>query len=158
MTSFEEGHSIMCLPLFKREAYFQWRNNMKYFIRGFNFDICMIIEDGHLEASKKKKKMSVKDTKKDQLNAKAMHILLCALDEEISKFSHFKCDKKFGRSLKIFMGKKRRKMKFYQVLISSHRQMWIILWLMKNLRKEKKYRIRRVWVPKRTRDNETTVN
>ncbi|KAL4362162.1 hypothetical protein GQ457_04G020740 [Hibiscus cannabinus] len=57
---------------------------MKYFIRYFDFDIWMIIEDVYLKAPKKKEK-SVKDIKNDQLNAKAMHIFLCALNEDMSK-------------------------------------------------------------------------
>ncbi|KAL4363466.1 hypothetical protein GQ457_04G025190 [Hibiscus cannabinus] len=83
--SFEECCSIMCPPLLKGEAYFQWRNIMKYFILAFDIDFWMIIVERYLEAPTKKKKMSVKDTKKGLLNAKAMHTLLCGLDEEVSK-------------------------------------------------------------------------
>ncbi|KAL4386752.1 hypothetical protein GQ457_09G020770 [Hibiscus cannabinus] len=43
-----------------------------------------IIEDGFLEGPKKKKKTSVNDTK-TKLNAKAMHTLLCSLNEGVSK-------------------------------------------------------------------------
>ncbi|KAL4290712.1 hypothetical protein GQ457_14G014160 [Hibiscus cannabinus] len=108
MTLFK-GRSIMCPPIFKGESYFQWSNIMKYFIRGFDFDIWMIIEDGHLETPKKKK-MSVKDTKKDQLNAKAVHILLCALDEEISKkISSSKSAKNIWEKLEKFYGKEEKK-------------------------------------------------
>ncbi|GMI78148.1 hypothetical protein HRI_001484100 [Hibiscus trionum] len=110
MISFEEGRSIMCPPLFKGEGYFQWSNIMKYFIQGFNLDIWMIIKDGHLEAPKKKKKMSVKDTKKDHLNAKAIHILLCALSEEISKkISPSKSAKEIWEKLEKLYGKEEKK-------------------------------------------------
>ncbi|KAL4376239.1 hypothetical protein GQ457_02G023260 [Hibiscus cannabinus] len=110
MTLFEEGRSIMCPPLIKGEAYFQWSNIMKFFIQGFDFDIWMIIEDGHLKALKKKKKRSVKDTKKDQLNAKAKHILLCSLDEGIfKKVSHSKSVKEILENLEKFYGKEEKK-------------------------------------------------
>ncbi|KAL4280917.1 hypothetical protein GQ457_03G010940 [Hibiscus cannabinus] len=88
MTIFEEDHSISCPPLFKGEAYFQWSNAMQYFIEAQDFEVWEIIEEGYLEAPKKKKKkmkqMSENDTKK-KLNARAMHIILCGLSENVFK-------------------------------------------------------------------------
>ncbi|GMI69743.1 hypothetical protein HRI_000643600 [Hibiscus trionum] len=85
MARFEEGRSISCPPLFKGEAYFQWANIMKFFIKSQDYEVWDIVEDGYLEAPKKKKKQrSVNDTKA-KLNTKAMHILYCGLNEEVSK-------------------------------------------------------------------------
>ncbi|KAL4387364.1 hypothetical protein GQ457_09G019720 [Hibiscus cannabinus] len=84
MARFEEGRFISCPPLFEGEAYFQWSNVMKYFIQAQDFEVWDIIEDGFMEAPKKKKKRSSNDTKA-KLNSKAMHTLLCGLNDEVSK-------------------------------------------------------------------------
>ncbi|KAL4290670.1 hypothetical protein GQ457_14G016150 [Hibiscus cannabinus] len=55
MTRFE-GHSISCHQHFEGQAYFQWSNVMKYFIQAQDFQVWEIIEDGDVEAPKKKKK------------------------------------------------------------------------------------------------------
>ncbi|KAK8671095.1 hypothetical protein V6N13_037703 [Hibiscus sabdariffa] len=85
MTRFDECRSILCPLLFEGETYFQWSNFMKYFILVQDFEVWEIIEEGYMEApKKKKKKMSENDTKA-KLNARAMHILLCSLSENVSK-------------------------------------------------------------------------
>ncbi|KAL4379644.1 hypothetical protein GQ457_02G042540 [Hibiscus cannabinus] len=85
---------------------------------GLNFYIWMIIKYGHVEASKKKKKMSIKDTKKDQLNAKAMYIILCALDKEASKkVSSSKSAEEIWEKLEKFYGKEE---KTYEVPSSAN--------------------------------------
>ncbi|KAL4289736.1 hypothetical protein GQ457_14G016300 [Hibiscus cannabinus] len=85
MTRFEEGRFISCPPFFEGEAYFQWNIFMKYFILAQDFEVWEIIEEGYVEAPKKKKKqMSENDTKAKQ-NARAMHIVHCGLSEDVSK-------------------------------------------------------------------------
>ncbi|KAK9044091.1 hypothetical protein V6N11_072411 [Hibiscus sabdariffa] len=83
---FEEGRSITCPPLFKGDSYFQWCHQMEFFIKALDFDLWEIIEEGFVEGLKKKKKnMSSKDMGKVKLNAKAMHTLLCGLNDDVSK-------------------------------------------------------------------------
>ncbi|KAL4383367.1 hypothetical protein GQ457_15G000090 [Hibiscus cannabinus] len=48
-------------------------------------DVWEIIEEGYLEAHKKKKKLRSENDTKSKLNARAMHILPCGLSEDISK-------------------------------------------------------------------------
>ncbi|KAK9003602.1 hypothetical protein V6N11_084242 [Hibiscus sabdariffa] len=85
MARFEEGRSISCPLLFEGEAYFQWSNVMKYVILAQCFEVWEIIEEGYLEAPKKKKKIMSENDTKTKLNARAMHILLCGLSEDVSK-------------------------------------------------------------------------
>ncbi|KAK8507644.1 hypothetical protein V6N12_017937 [Hibiscus sabdariffa] len=85
MARFEEGRSISCPPLFEGEAYSQWSNVMKYFIQAQDFEVWDIIEEGYLEAPKEKKKLRSENDMKAKLNSRAMHILLCGLNEEVSK-------------------------------------------------------------------------
>ncbi|KAL4298027.1 hypothetical protein GQ457_12G015480 [Hibiscus cannabinus] len=72
MARIEEGSSISCPPVFKGEAYFQWSNIMKYFIEAQDFEVWEIIEEGYLEAPKKKKKQMSENDTKAKLNARAM--------------------------------------------------------------------------------------
>ncbi|GMI77659.1 hypothetical protein HRI_001435200 [Hibiscus trionum] len=85
MARFEEGRSISCPPLFKGEAYFQWANIMKFFIKSQDYEVWDIVEDEYLEAPKKKKKQRSANDTKANLNTKAMHILYCGLNEDVSK-------------------------------------------------------------------------
>ncbi|KAL4312013.1 hypothetical protein GQ457_01G006220 [Hibiscus cannabinus] len=78
---FEKGRSITCPPLFKGDSYFQWCHQMEFFIKALDFDLWEIIEEG----PKKKKNRSSKDMGKAKLNAKAMHTLLCGLNDDVSK-------------------------------------------------------------------------
>ncbi|KAL4348763.1 hypothetical protein GQ457_17G006120 [Hibiscus cannabinus] len=82
---FEEGRSITCPPLFKGDSYFQWCHQMEFFIKALDFDLWEIIEEGFVEGPKKKKNRSSKDMGKAKLNAKAMHTLLCGLNDDVSK-------------------------------------------------------------------------
>ncbi|KAL4323516.1 hypothetical protein GQ457_11G023600 [Hibiscus cannabinus] len=83
--SFEEGRSITCPPLFKGVSYFQWCHQMEFFIKALDFDLWEIIEEGFVEGPKKKKNRSSKNMGKAKLNAKAMHTLLCGLNDDVSK-------------------------------------------------------------------------
>ncbi|KAL4278473.1 hypothetical protein GQ457_03G027240 [Hibiscus cannabinus] len=85
MARFEEDRSISCPPLFEGEAYSQWSNVKKYFIQAQDFELWDIIEEGYIEAPKKKKKQMSENDTKAKLNSRAMHILLCGLNEEVSK-------------------------------------------------------------------------
>ncbi|KAL4273741.1 hypothetical protein GQ457_13G019290 [Hibiscus cannabinus] len=80
---FEKGRTITC-PLFKGDSYFQWCHQMEFFIKTIDFDLWEIIEDGYVKVPKKKNRSS-KDMRKVKLNAKAMHTLLCGLNDDISK-------------------------------------------------------------------------
>ncbi|KAL4282492.1 hypothetical protein GQ457_16G017800 [Hibiscus cannabinus] len=85
MTRFEEGCSISRPPLFEGEAYFQWSNVMKYFILVQDFEFWDNIEEGYMEALKKKKKQMRENDMNAKLNGRAMHFLLCGLSEDVSK-------------------------------------------------------------------------
>ncbi|KAL4342243.1 hypothetical protein GQ457_08G031610 [Hibiscus cannabinus] len=85
MARFEEVRSISCPLLFEGEAYSQWINVMKYFILAQDFELWDIIEEGYIEAPKKKKKQMSENDTKAKLNSRAMHILFCGLNEEVSK-------------------------------------------------------------------------
>ncbi|KAL4308933.1 hypothetical protein GQ457_01G009500 [Hibiscus cannabinus] len=82
---FEEGRSITCPPLFKGDSYFQWCHQMVFFIKALDFDLWEIIKEGFVEGPKKKKNMGSKDMGKAKLNVKAMHTLLCGLNDDVSK-------------------------------------------------------------------------
>ncbi|KAK8708938.1 hypothetical protein V6N13_059973 [Hibiscus sabdariffa] len=110
MARFEEGRSISCPPLFEGEAYSQWSNVMKYFIQAQDFEVWDIIEEGYLEAPKKKKKQRSENDTKAKLNARAMHILLCGLNEEVSKkVSTCKRAKEMWEKLERLYGKEEKK-------------------------------------------------
>ncbi|KAL4361618.1 hypothetical protein GQ457_04G031650 [Hibiscus cannabinus] len=110
MTRFEEGRSIPCPPLFEGEAYSQWNNVMKYFIQAQDFELWDIIEEGYIEAPKKKKKQRSENDTKAKLNSRAMHILLCGLNEEVSKkVSTCKRAKEMWVKLERLYGKEEKK-------------------------------------------------
>ncbi|KAL4277938.1 hypothetical protein GQ457_03G023930 [Hibiscus cannabinus] len=129
MARFEEGRSISCPPLFEGEAYSQWSNVMKYFILAQEFELWDIIEKGYIEAPKKKKKQMSENNTKAKLNARTMHILLCGLNEEVSKkVSTCKRAKEMWEKLERLYGKEEKK-DGHHVLASSHHQRWMVLWL-----------------------------
>ncbi|KAL4312927.1 hypothetical protein GQ457_01G018610 [Hibiscus cannabinus] len=72
-------------PTFNGEIYFQWSNVLKYFILAQDFEVCEIIEKGYMKAPKKKNKKRSENVTKTKLNTRAMYILLCGLNEEVSK-------------------------------------------------------------------------
>ncbi|KAL4386967.1 hypothetical protein GQ457_09G022180 [Hibiscus cannabinus] len=110
MARFEEGRSISCPPLFEGEAYSQWSNVMKYFIQAQDFELWDIIEEGYIEAPKKKKKQRSENDTKGKLNSRAMHILLCGLIEEVSKkVSTCKRAKEMWEKLERLYGKEEKK-------------------------------------------------
>ncbi|KAL4284981.1 hypothetical protein GQ457_16G025400 [Hibiscus cannabinus] len=110
MTRFEEDRSIMCPPLFEGEAYFQWSNVMKYFILVQDLEVWMIIEKCYMEAPKKKKKQMNENDTKAKLNSRAMHILLCGLNGEVSKkVSTCKRSKEMWEKLERLYGKEEKK-------------------------------------------------
>ncbi|KAL4278688.1 hypothetical protein GQ457_03G010660 [Hibiscus cannabinus] len=110
MARFEEGRSISCPPLFEGEAYSQWSNIMKYFIQAQDFELWDIIEEGYIEAPKKKKKQRSENDTKAKLNSRAMHILLCGLNEEVSKkVSTCKRAKEMWEKLERLYGKEEKK-------------------------------------------------
>ncbi|KAL4351402.1 hypothetical protein GQ457_06G010700 [Hibiscus cannabinus] len=110
MARFEEGRSISCPPLFEGEAYSQWSNVMKYFIQAQGFELWDIIEEGYIEAPKKKKKQRSENDTKAKLNLRAMHILLCGLNEEVSKkVSTCKRAKEMWEKLERLYGKEEKK-------------------------------------------------
>ncbi|KAL4378862.1 hypothetical protein GQ457_02G023850 [Hibiscus cannabinus] len=88
---------------------------MKYFILAQDFELWNIIEEGFIEApkkkknNKKKKQRSENDTKA-KLNSRAMHILLCGLNEEVSKnVSTCKRTKEMWEKLEKLYGKEEKK-------------------------------------------------
>ncbi|KAK8565598.1 hypothetical protein V6N12_059156 [Hibiscus sabdariffa] len=92
------------------EAYSQWSNVMKYFILAQDFELWDIIEEGYIEAPKKKKKQRSENDTKAKLNARAMHILLCGLNEEVSKkVSTCKRAKEMWEKLERLYGKEEKK-------------------------------------------------
>ncbi|GMJ03399.1 hypothetical protein HRI_004009100 [Hibiscus trionum] len=108
MARFEEGSSISCPPLFKGEAYFQWANIMKFFIKSQDYEVWDIIEDGYLEAPKKKKKQRSANETKAKLNTKAMHFLYFGLNKEVSKrISTCKSAKELWEKLEKFYSNKK---------------------------------------------------
>ncbi|KAL4385405.1 hypothetical protein GQ457_15G014790 [Hibiscus cannabinus] len=110
MARFEECLSISCPPLFEGEAYSQWRNVKKYFILAQDFEIWDIIEEGYIEAPKKKKKKRSENDTKAKLNSRAMHILLYGLNEEVSKkVSTCKKAKEMWEKLERLYGKEEKK-------------------------------------------------
>ncbi|KAL4278839.1 hypothetical protein GQ457_03G025240 [Hibiscus cannabinus] len=110
MARFDEGRSISCPPLFEGEAYSQWSNVMKYFIQAQDFELWDIIEEGYSEAPKKKKKQRSENDTKAKLNLRAMHILLCGLNEEVSKkVSTCKRAKEMWEKLERLYGKEEKK-------------------------------------------------
>ncbi|KAL4324552.1 hypothetical protein GQ457_11G021700 [Hibiscus cannabinus] len=58
---------------------------MKYFVLAQDFELWDIIEECYIEAPKKKKKQMSENDMKAKLNSSAMDILLCGLNEEVSK-------------------------------------------------------------------------
>ncbi|KAL4354756.1 hypothetical protein GQ457_06G014340 [Hibiscus cannabinus] len=81
---------------------------MKYFILAQELEVWVIIEKGYMEASKKKKKQRSANDTKAKLNAKAMHTLLCGLNEEVSKqVSTCKSAKEIWEKLEKLYGNKK---------------------------------------------------
>ncbi|KAL4360989.1 hypothetical protein GQ457_04G015300 [Hibiscus cannabinus] len=83
---------------------------MKYFIQAQDFELWDIIEEGYIEAPKKKKKQRSENDTKAKLNSRAMHILLCGLNEEVSKkVSTCKRAKEMWEKLERIYGKEEKK-------------------------------------------------
>ncbi|KAL4348116.1 hypothetical protein GQ457_17G008000 [Hibiscus cannabinus] len=83
---------------------------MKYFIQAQDFEVWEIIEDGYLEAPKKKNKLNSENDTKAKLNARAMHNLLCSLSEDVSKkVSTCKRAKETWEKLERLYGKEEKK-------------------------------------------------
>ncbi|KAK8559970.1 hypothetical protein V6N12_012780 [Hibiscus sabdariffa] len=83
---------------------------MKYFILAQDFELWDIIEEGYIEAPKKKKKLRSENDTKTKLNSRAMHILLCGLSEEVSKkVSTCKRAKEMWEKLERLYGKEEKK-------------------------------------------------
>ncbi|MBA0722931.1 hypothetical protein Golax_003561 [Gossypium laxum] len=88
----DRGHSIMCHPLLNSVNHSQWKVKMKFFVQAFDYDAWRIITRGPLEVPKRKR-WDANDKENAQLNFKAnsesnfyvMHILLCAMREEVFK-------------------------------------------------------------------------
>ena len=137
MTRFEEDRSISCPPLFEGEAYFQWRDVMKYFIKAQDFEVWENIEDRFLEAPKKKKKQRSANDTKAKLNTKANTLFFAASMKKFRcKSPLAKVPKTYVRKVKSSMStrRKRRKMESHLVLASSHHQRWMVFWLSMSLR------------------------
>ncbi|KAL4290406.1 hypothetical protein GQ457_14G013490 [Hibiscus cannabinus] len=84
-----------------------------------DFDLWEIIEEGFVEGPKKKKNRSSKDMGKAKLNAKAMHTLLCGLNDDVSKnVSSCKSAKEMWEKLEKLY--KKEEMKCAKYNLSSH--------------------------------------
>ncbi|KAL4340873.1 hypothetical protein GQ457_08G034850 [Hibiscus cannabinus] len=94
------SQSINKPPYFNGVHYSHWKNRMMIFLQSVDYKLCDIIEDGpnipkkivgEVLIPKDRHEWSDQERKQVQLNAKAMHILLCALGpEEFVKVSS--CD------------------------------------------------------------------
>ncbi|KAL4340508.1 hypothetical protein GQ457_08G035970 [Hibiscus cannabinus] len=95
------SQSIDKPPYFNGAHYSHWKNRMMIFLQSVDYMLWDVIEDGttipmkrvgELHVPKEMHEWSNQERKKVQLNAKSMHILLCALGpEEFAKVSS--CDK-----------------------------------------------------------------
>ncbi|KAK8713222.1 hypothetical protein V6N13_148444 [Hibiscus sabdariffa] len=94
------SQSIDKPPYFNGAHYSHWKNRMMIFVQSVDYLLWDIIEDGptipmkrvgELQIPKERHEWSAQERRQVQLNAKAMHILLCALGpEEHAKVSS--CD------------------------------------------------------------------
>ncbi|KAL4319951.1 hypothetical protein GQ457_18G011400 [Hibiscus cannabinus] len=72
------AQSIDKPPYFNDEHYAYWKNGMMFFIKGKDFHLWDIIEDGPFMPTMSKSEWSANDHKKMEFNCKALHILfLC---------------------------------------------------------------------------------
>ncbi|KAK9008293.1 hypothetical protein V6N11_075193 [Hibiscus sabdariffa] len=94
------SQSIDKPPYFNGAHYSHWKNRMMIFVQSVDYLLWDVIEDGptipmkrvgELQVPKERHEWSAQERKQVKLNAKAMHILLCALGpEEFAKVSS--CD------------------------------------------------------------------
>ena len=76
---FQEGLSVVRLPLFNRLDYTYWKTRMRVFLISLNLDLWSIIENGFQLPSKPMNECSDLEKKYFSLNAKAMNALFCTL-------------------------------------------------------------------------------
>ena len=78
---FQEGLSVVRLPLFNGLDYTYWKTRMRVFLISLNLDLWNIVENGFQLPSKPMNEWSDLEKKYFSLNAKAMNALFCALDK-----------------------------------------------------------------------------
>ncbi|EOX94136.1 Uncharacterized protein TCM_003387 [Theobroma cacao] len=84
-----EGQSIVDHFLVNGENYTCWKIRMKFFVQANNYDVWSTIVDGPYKPTKEEGEWDRNDKNMVQINAKAMHILLCALrDREYNRISN----------------------------------------------------------------------
>lgn len=88
--NYQEGQSIQRPPLFNGENYTYWKTRMRFFMQSLDYDLWECVstpyvvptvtqEDGTV-AAKTRSTWTDDEKKKEQFNAKGVHILFCALD------------------------------------------------------------------------------
>ncbi|KAL4388492.1 hypothetical protein GQ457_09G022580 [Hibiscus cannabinus] len=96
------AQSIDKPPYFIGEHYFHWKNNMVLFIRGKDYHLWDLVEDGSFVPTRSKAKLNANDKKMMELNCKALHILFYALDpDEYAKVYSFECVKEVCDKLEV---------------------------------------------------------
>ncbi|KAK8997957.1 hypothetical protein V6N11_012492 [Hibiscus sabdariffa] len=89
------SHSIDKPPFFNGEHYAYLNNRMMFFIKGKDFHLWDIVEDGPFMPTRRKSEWDANDRMKMKLNCKALHILFCALGpDEYVKVSSCESAKK----------------------------------------------------------------
>ncbi|MQM16239.1 hypothetical protein Taro_049193 [Colocasia esculenta] len=97
-----EGQSVNRPPLFDGEDYTYWKTRMEYFLRGFDFQIWFIMEEGDLVVLNNRQNWTEDDKKKISLNCKARSKLCCALSKkEFNRVSSCKSAMEMWEKLRI---------------------------------------------------------
>ncbi|KAL4325622.1 hypothetical protein GQ457_11G022870 [Hibiscus cannabinus] len=109
--SMEEGQSISKPPFFNGVNYPYWKNRMMLFIRSTDYSIWDVVLDGPFTPMKREGDSLVpkqrhewndEERRRVQMNAKAMHILFCALGpDEFAKMSSCSSAKEIWDKLEV---------------------------------------------------------
>ncbi|KAL4319270.1 hypothetical protein GQ457_18G008880 [Hibiscus cannabinus] len=104
----EEGQSISKPPFFNGANYPYWKNRMMLFIQSTDYLIWDMVLDGPFTplkregdtlVPKQRHEWNDEETRRVQMNAKAMHILFCALGpDSMPRCPHAQVPRKFGTS------------------------------------------------------------
>ncbi|MQM05035.1 hypothetical protein Taro_037845 [Colocasia esculenta] len=97
-----EGQFVNRPPLFDGEDYTYWKTRMDYFLKGHDYQIWSIIEEGDLLVTNEKAQWTDDDSKKISQNCKAKSIMCCALSKkEFNRVSACKFAMEMWEKLKI---------------------------------------------------------
>ncbi|MQM02951.1 hypothetical protein Taro_035720 [Colocasia esculenta] len=121
-----EGQSVTRPPFFDGEDYQYWKMRMECFIRGTDFDLWQVIEQGDFQVLVESSSgaLSIADKRNMSLNYKAKNYLCCALSKRVfNRLSACKTAKEMWDKLQVtYEGTDSVKQTRIDILVSQYEQ------------------------------------